>query len=310
MRLSAFIAVLLAMPMSQAVSGPWQPEDLRLREVGTKYSPDYAVYYETKECGKVISPFHDISLFTETPGVFNMVVEIPRWTNAKFEINKETFLNPIKQDTKNGKVRYVPNLFPLKGYPGNYGALPQTWEDPNIAHKDTGAGGDNDPIDVFEIGDEVGYTGQIKQVKVLGVLAMVDSDETDWKLLTIDVKDPLASKINDVYDIDVQKPGLLSQITKFLITYKLPSGGARNIIAFNSKPQSKAYAVPLVFETHNYWKALVNGTTVAKEISKENYSLRNSPFLIPDLANVTSVPSANEKPAASIPPEIDIWYNV
>ncbi len=56
-----------------------------------------------------------------------MVVEVPRWTNAKMEINLKEKLNPIKQDVKKGKLRFVANCFPHKGYIWNYGALPQTW---------------------------------------------------------------------------------------------------------------------------------------------------------------------------------------
>ena len=41
------------------------------------------------------------------------------------QISKEEFLNPIKQDTKKGKLRYVRNCFPHKGYLWNYGAFPQ-----------------------------------------------------------------------------------------------------------------------------------------------------------------------------------------
>ena len=36
----------------------------------------------------VVSPFHDIPLYAdEQKQVFNMVVEVPRWTNAKMEVN-------------------------------------------------------------------------------------------------------------------------------------------------------------------------------------------------------------------------------
>ena len=48
-----------------------------------------------------------------------------RWTNAKMEISKSDKLNPIKQDMKKGKLRYVANVFPHHGYIWNYGALPQ-----------------------------------------------------------------------------------------------------------------------------------------------------------------------------------------
>ena len=41
------------------------------------------------------------------------------------QISKEETLNPIKQDIKKGKLRYVRNCFPHKGYLWNYGAFPQ-----------------------------------------------------------------------------------------------------------------------------------------------------------------------------------------
>lgn len=41
------------------------------------------------------------------------------------QISKEELLNPIKQDIKKGKLRFVRNCFPHKGYIWNYGAFPQ-----------------------------------------------------------------------------------------------------------------------------------------------------------------------------------------
>lgn len=41
------------------------------------------------------------------------------------QISKDDFLNPIKQDTKKGKLRFVRNCFPHKGYLWNYGAFPR-----------------------------------------------------------------------------------------------------------------------------------------------------------------------------------------
>lgn len=82
-------------------------------------------YFSENDSGP-ISPMHDIPLFAnEANKTFNMVVEIPRWTNAKMEINLKETLNPIKQDLKNGKLRFVANCFPHHGYIWNYGALPQ-----------------------------------------------------------------------------------------------------------------------------------------------------------------------------------------
>jgi inorganic pyrophosphatase len=49
---------------------------------------------------------------------------------------------------------------------------------------------------VLEIGEQVATVGQIKQVKILGIMALLDEGETDWKVITIDVNDPLAPKLN------------------------------------------------------------------------------------------------------------------
>ena len=87
-------------------------------------------------------------------------------------------------------------------------ALWKTWEDPQATHPETKAKGDNDPLDVCEIGEQVGYTGQVKQVKVLGIMALLDEGETDWKVIVVDVNDPLASKLNDIEDVESNLPGL------------------------------------------------------------------------------------------------------
>ncbi|XP_058150598.1 inorganic pyrophosphatase 2, mitochondrial isoform X1 [Dasypus novemcinctus] len=183
----------------------------RTEERGEPYSCDYRLFFKNV-AGHYISPFHDIPLKADSTeesdiptkrarndehkNVFNMVVEVPRWTNAKMEIATDEPLNPIKQDVKDGKLRYVANIFPHKGYIWNYGALPQTWEDPHQKDKSTDCCGDNDPIDVCEIGSKIFSRGEVIRVKILGILALIDEGETDWKLIAINVNDPEASKFN------------------------------------------------------------------------------------------------------------------
>lgn len=57
---------------------------------------------------------------------------------------------------------------------------PKTWEDPSHVDPNTHAKGDNDPLDVCEIGSAVGKRGEIKRVKVLGTIALID--EGKWEL--------------------------------------------------------------------------------------------------------------------------------
>ncbi|EEQ33378.1 inorganic pyrophosphatase [Microsporum canis CBS 113480] len=95
-----------------------------VRNVGALNTLEWRAFIEKD--GVPVSPFHDIPLYAdEKKTILNMIVEIPRWTNAKQEISKDDFMNPIKQDTKKGKLRFVRNCFPHKGYLWNYGAFPR-----------------------------------------------------------------------------------------------------------------------------------------------------------------------------------------
>jgi len=63
-------------------------------------------------------------------------------------------------------------------------------------------------MDAFDIGNDIGYVGQIKQVKVLGALALNDGGETDWKVIVLDVNDPLAPFVESVEDLEEYRPGV------------------------------------------------------------------------------------------------------
>ncbi|RYH15176.1 hypothetical protein EON65_32205 [archaeon] len=54
----------------------------------------------------------------------------------------------------------------------NYGCLPQTWEDPSVVNKDVNCKGDNDPVDVVEIGSEALATGAVTKVSMIRFLQM------------------------------------------------------------------------------------------------------------------------------------------
>ncbi|KAF0884137.1 IPYR2 pyrophosphatase, partial [Crocuta crocuta] len=166
-------------------------------------------------------------------------------------------LNPIKQDVKDGKPRYVANIFPHKGYIWNYGALPQTWEDPHRKDKSTDCCGDNDPIDVCEIGSKVLSRGEVIRVKILGILALIDQGETDWKIIAINVNDPEATKFHDIDDVKKYKPGYLEATLNWLRFYKVPEGKPENQFAFNGEFKNKAFALEVIKSTHECWKALL-----------------------------------------------------
>jgi len=280
--------------------------EFKTRQIGAPNSLEYRVYHENA-AGKPISPFHDIPLFAdESKTILNMVVEIPRWTNAKLEISKEEALNPIKQDTKKGKLRFVRNCFPHHGYIWNYGAFPQTWEDPNATHPDTKAKGDDDPLDVCEIGEQVGYVGQIKQVKVLGVMALLDEGETDWKVIVVDVNDPLAPKLNDIEDVERHLPGLVRATNEWFRIYKIPDGKPENQFAFSGEAKNKKYATEVVHECNEAWKRLVAGQAEAGGVSIANATVTGSKGH--NDASINDIPAASPQPAAPIDPSISKWF--
>ncbi|KXN73299.1 inorganic diphosphatase [Conidiobolus coronatus NRRL 28638] len=284
------------------------------RQFGAPNSAEYRLWIEKN--GKVVSPFHDIPLFAnDKKTLYNMVVEIPRWTNAKAEIATGEPLNPIKQDIKKGKPRFVRNCFPHKGYIWNYGALPQTWEDPNVLNHDTNAKGDNDPIDVVEIGEAVGYPGQVKQVKVLGVMALLDEGETDWKLIAIDVNDPMASKLNDIEDVERYFPGLIRATNEWFRIYKIPDGKPENVFAFNGEAKNKKYATSVIQEVHESWKKLISGETPAKtdsyDLSIVSTDLEESKNNITtDDAIYKNIPENTVVEAAPVDPSVDKWFYI
>ncbi|XP_030059362.1 inorganic pyrophosphatase isoform X2 [Microcaecilia unicolor] len=272
-------------------------------------SLEYRIFFKNAK-GEYISPFHDIPLYAdEEKNVFNMVVEVPRWTNAKMEINTKDPLNPIKQDIKKGKLRYVANVFPHKGYIWNYGALPQTWEDPKHIDPNTGFGGDNDPIDVCEIGSKVCQRGEVIKVKILGTLALIDEGETDWKLIVINVDDPDAANYNNIDDVRRLKPDYLESTVHWFRTYKIPDGKPENQFAFNGEFKDKDFAVEIIKTTHKYWKALVTKKTDGGPISCTNTTVPNSPFQCTQAAAKAIVeatpPCGNAVP---VPNEVDKWF--
>ncbi|KAJ3096941.1 Inorganic pyrophosphatase [Phlyctochytrium planicorne] len=285
----------------------------KTRLIGAPYSHEHRVYIENAD-GKVVSPFHDIPLYAnKEKTILNMVVEIPRWTNAKLEISKEEPFNPIKQDEKKGKLRFVRNVFPHHGYIWNYGAFPQTWEDPEHTHPDTKAKGDNDPLDVCEIGEQVGHVGQIKQVKVLGTMALLDEGETDWKIIAIDVNDPAASKLNDIEDVEKYFPGLLRATNEWFRIYKIPDGKPENNFAFSGEAKNKAYATEVINETHEAWrKVLLKSPSPAAEkfkLATVNTQVDESPFKVDVTSEAyTSIPADSRKPANPIDPSIGKWF--
>lgn len=215
-------------------------------------SMEYRIFFKDGE--KTISPWHDVPLYNDD-GTLNAIIEIPKETMAKMEVATDEELTPIKQDTKKGKLRDYPYNINW-----NYGMFPKTWEDPKHKNPEVNdMAGDNDPVDIVEIGSKAHPMGSVITVKPLGVLAMIDDGELDWKVIAIDVNDPKASEVNDVADVEKVFPGEIEKILVWFRDYKMPDGKPANEFGFNNECKDKAYTMQVIAETHEFYNKLMSG---------------------------------------------------
>lgn len=125
---------------------------------------------------------------------FNVIVEIPKGSRVKYELDKET-----------GLIMFDRIVHSPMTYSTNYGFVPQTlWED-------------GDPLDVLVLQEEPLVPGCLVKCRAVGVLDMVDSGEGDAKILAVPVKDPRCDHIQDISDVS---PHLLKEIQEFFRVYK------------------------------------------------------------------------------------------
>jgi 3'-phosphoadenosine 5'-phosphosulfate synthase len=234
---------------------PWSkpvvaaPADSRTRQKGKFGSKTFQLTSADYESFWHDAPLHGSDSSDEF--VISMVTEIPMYYTAKMEIQKEMKGNPISQDhNKDGSPRYYTYGTPFF----NYGLIPQTWEDPDLKSAQ-GYGGDNDPVDVIELGSKPMTMGSIKPCRVLGSFELIDEGETDHKILCISLDDKDAGLIRSLDDLERVKPGHLDQLRDWLKRYKTSDGKGENNLASDT-PRNASEAMAVIKETHGRWKAM------------------------------------------------------
>jgi inorganic pyrophosphatase len=139
--------------------------------------------------------WHDVSLGKNAPKEITVVIEIPKGSQNKYEIDKETGL--ISLD----RVLYGANFYPM-----DYGFVPQTlWED-------------GDALDAFVLTTNELFPGCLVKARPIGIIKMIDDGESDDKLICVPVNDPRFNEVNDLADISEHQ---VKEMTHFLETYKL-----------------------------------------------------------------------------------------
>lgn len=125
-----------------------------------------------------------------------MVVAMPKYTSQRFEIkvqHSHTPLGPEYSAPKHALLKPHPRYNKWDSYFFNEGVLSQTWTDPEELALDTKWPGHDGPLHVCEIGSAALERGQLLEVKILGVLGIIQRPFLVWKLIAINSQDPKAS---------------------------------------------------------------------------------------------------------------------
>jgi inorganic pyrophosphatase len=138
---------------------------------------------------------HDITAGKDTPEIINVIIEIPKGSKNKYEIDKET-----------GLIMLDRAMHSAQDYPFDYGFMPQShWED-------------GDPLDVVVLTTYPLSPGILVKVRPVGVLNMIDDGDSDAKIIAVPVKDPRFDEIKDLADVNKHT---LKEIEHFFNTYKI-----------------------------------------------------------------------------------------
>lgn len=133
-----------------------------------------------------------------TPEELNVVIEIPKNSNNKYEVDKDTGL--IKLDRAN---------YSAAAYPFDYGFAPQTlWED-------------GDPLDVIVLTTYPLHPGILVTVRPVAIMDMIDGGEGDAKIIAVPVEDKRWEDVQDLGDLNKH---MLKEFQHFFETYKVLKG--------------------------------------------------------------------------------------
>lgn len=139
-------------------------------------------------------PWHNVSPGNVIPTSVNAIIEIPKGSKAKYEIDKES-----------GLMKLDRVLFSSVIYPANYGFIPQTYCD------------DKDPLDILVLSSVDVYPMTLIEAQVIGVMHMIDNGEQDDKIIAVAKND---MSVNYIKDLSELPPHTMTEIVRFFQDYK------------------------------------------------------------------------------------------
>jgi inorganic pyrophosphatase len=169
-------------------------------------------------------PWHSVDPGKETPRFVNSVIEIPKGSKGKYELDKNS-----------GLLRLDRVLFSSVHYPANYGFIPMTYCD------------DRDPLDILVICSIDVFPMSVVEAKVIGAMEMFDGEERDDKIIGIARNDMSVNYINNISELP---PHTLVELKRFFEDYKKLEHKEVNVEQFMEKEK----AFEIIKESLNLYK--------------------------------------------------------
>ena len=157
-------------------------------------------------------PWHDVPIGDEAPEEFSALIEIPKGSRVKYELDKDTGL--LKVDRV---------LYSSIHYPANYGFIPRT------------LGDDGDPLDVLVLMQEPVQPLSLLVVRPIGMMHMVDDGENDEKIICVPLDDPEYQSYGHHNELPEHR---LSELKRFFQDYKVLEGKEVNVGEFSDPDEA------------------------------------------------------------------------
>lgn len=140
------------------------------------------------------NPWHKVDVGSNAPDIVNAIIEIPKNTRAKYELDK-----------KSGMLLMDRVIYSSMYYPANYGFIPRTYCD------------DKDPLDILVLSQIAIVPMCIVSAKVIGVMRMVDNGEMDDKIIAVAENDMGVNHFDDIAQVHDH---FIDELKNFFEDYK------------------------------------------------------------------------------------------
>src|SRR5215471_14934284 len=159
-------------------------------------------------------PVHDIELPADITEYLPAVIEIPRGSHLKYEVDKPT-----------GFLRLDRVLYSAVFYPANYGFIPRTHAD------------DGDPLDILVLMQDPVEPLSIVRARAVGGLQMVDDKGGDDKIVAVCVDDPAVAHYTATAELP---PHVMRELDRFFRDYKTLEGKSSEVGELYGKDEALA----------------------------------------------------------------------